>query len=257
MPQCAASELHIAVASCGDSLNEWLPCASLGENDIQVWRACTRSGADLNYLRGLLSGDEICRAERFRFAKDRDQFVTSRGLLRILLGSYTGAAPRDIRFEYSAHGKPSPAPDFEDQRVGFNVAHSGEWVVLAFTFGRRIGIDIEKIRHDFDTGQIAERFFSVAERECLRQLPMEQRCDAFFRCWTRKEAFVKATGDGLSLPLSQFDVAFAPGEPAGLMATRPIAAEARHWFMEDLSIHADYAGALVAELRPAELRPPA
>jgi 4'-phosphopantetheinyl transferase len=251
MPQCAASEIRIAVANCGDSLSEWVPRAQLAENEIQVWHACTRyGGADLSYLRGCLADDEICRAERFRFAKDRDQFITCRGLLRILLGSYTGAGPRGIQFEYSGHGKPALAPDFGGKGVCFNVAHSGERVVLAFTHGRRIGIDIEKIRHDLDTRQIAERFFSIAERECLRQLSVEQQRDAFFRCWTRKEAFVKATGDGLSLPLSQFDVAFAPGAPARLIQTRPVAAEARHWFMEELSIHPDYAGAIVAELSP-------
>jgi 4'-phosphopantetheinyl transferase len=253
MPPCAASEIRIAVASCGDILREWVPRARLAENEIQVWHARTqRDGADLNHLRGWLAADEIRRAERFRFAQDRAQFITSRGVLRILLGAYMCASPRDIQLEYSANGKPALASDFGDgPRVNFNVAHSGEWVVLAFYRGRRVGIDIEKIRHDFDTGEIAERFFSVAERECLRKLPMEQRCEAFFRCWTRKEAFVKATGDGLSLPLSQFDVAFAPGKPARLIGTRPVGAEARHWFMEDLSLHADYAGAIVAELRPS------
>ena len=251
MPQCAASEIQIKVANCGDSLSAWAPCAQLTENEIRVWHArIPYGGDDLNYLRGLLATDEIYRTEQFRFARDRDRFMTSRGLLRMLLGSYMGARPRGIQFEYSAHGKPALAPDFGDKRVCFNVAHSGEWVVLAFTRGRRIGIDIEKIRHDFDTAQIAERFFSITEREGLCQLSGEQLCQAFFRCWTRKEAFVKATGDGLSLPLSQFDVAFAPGEPARLLQTRPVAAEAQNWFMEELSIHPDYAGAIVAEIRP-------
>ena len=187
------------------------PGRAIGENEIRVWHACIPYGGDdLNLLRGWLAADEICRAERFRLARDRDKFITSRGLLRILLGSYAGAGPRDIQFAYSAHGKPALAPDFGNRRVCFNVAHSGERVVLGFTRGRRIGIDIERIRHDFDTGEIAERFFSIAERECLRQLQLEQQCEAFFRCWTRKEAFVKATGDGLSLPLSQFDVSFVP-----------------------------------------------
>ena len=168
-------------------------------------------------------------------------------MLRILLGAYFDANPSSLEFTYSEKGKPhvSHRPGQLDLR--FNVAHSGDVILLAFTEGRRLGIDVEQVRPDFATDDIAERFFSGAERKCLRNLPATQRHDAFFRCWTRKEAYLKATGDGLSMPLDQFDVSLAPGEPARLIETRPDPAEANRWELQDLPVPSGYAGALVIE----------
>jgi len=120
-------------------------------------------------------------------------------------------------------------------------------VLLAFAEGRQVGIDVEKLRRDFATSEIAERFFSIAEREALRALPQDQRHEAFFRCWTRKEAFIKALGEGLSHPLDQFDVSLAPGGPAVLLATRPDAQEAKRWKLWNIYVPGDYAAALAAE----------
>ena len=131
--------------------------------------------------------------------------------------------------------------------LDFNLSHSAGIVLLAFARRRRIGIDIEAVRRDFSTTEIAERFFSPAERTALRQLPHGQRHQAFFRCWTRKEAFIKALGEGLSHPLDQFDVNLAPGEPAVLLATRPDATEAGRWALWNVPTAGNYAAALAIE----------
>ena len=219
---------------------------SLGVDDIQVWEA-SQSGMEpeLAYFTSLLSSDEIARANRFRFDKDRNQFTIARGLLRTMLARYLQTEPRSVHFCFSEKGK--PAIGTPSSGLQFNVAHSGDLILLAFSRGRRLGVDVEQIRSDFATAEIAERFFSESERHCLRSIPVADRHEAFFRCWTRKEAYIKATGDGLSLPLHQFDVSLRAGEPAQLMATRPDSGEAVRWAMYHLHVRPGYAAALVAE----------
>jgi 4'-phosphopantetheinyl transferase len=150
-------------------------------------------------------------------------------------------------FEYSEYGRPGLATGSWAGDLDFNVSHSGGHALLGFARGRKVGLDIEKIRKDFGTGEIAERFFSEAERSALLDLPQEQKHEAFFRCWTRKEAFIKALGEGLSHPLDQFDVSLAPSVPAQLLATRPDAKEAQRWRIWDLQAPTGYTAALVAE----------
>ena len=218
---------------------------SLANGEVEVWKFASGSEQGfLHDLKCLLSDDELRRAARFRFQKDRHRFVASRGILRSLLAGYLGRSPRSMEFHYSDTGKPL-LPATSD--LHFNVAHSGELIVWAFAQGRRVGIDVEEIRIDFPTQEIAERFFSASERSTLRMLAPNHRPQAFFRCWTRKEAFVKATGDGLSLPLDQFDVTLAPGQPAELVQTRPDYQEAERWTMHNLDVHPNYAAALVTE----------
>ena len=127
--------------------------------------------------------------------------------------------------------------------VRFNVTHSGGIALLAFTRGREIGVDVEQVRHDFDPGAIARRYFSAHEQNQLADLPAEEKVDAFFRCWTRKEAYIKATGDGLSLPLSQFDVSLVPGETNALLATRPDESEAASWLLREVPAGPGYVAA--------------
>src|SRR5208283_6416 len=142
---------------------------------------------------------------------------------------------------------PMLATSASSDTLDFNVSHTAGLALLAFARGRKIGIDVERIRRDFGTAEIAERFFSKAERAALRELPQEQRHEAFFRCWTRKEAFIKALGEGLSHPLDQFDVSLAPGQPAALLAARPHAEEVTRWSLWDLQVPGDYSAALAAE----------
>jgi 4'-phosphopantetheinyl transferase len=160
-------------------------------------------------LSARLSDAEHCRAERFRFARDRRRYVVARGRLRELLGERTGEDPRAVELVYGRNGKPALA------RPGlhFSVSHREELVVYAFSPGREIGVDLEAVRPLRDADDIAARFFSRHENETYRALAPRDRTLGFFNCWTRKEAFVKALGDGLSMPLDDFGVSLAPGEP--------------------------------------------
>ena len=224
---------------------------ALAQNEIHIWHQNLAPGrADVEALGGLLSPDEMERALRFRFDANRNEFMVCRGTLRALLGQYLGVPPKELCFEYSEFGRPRLATVHSEGDLDFNVSHSGGHALLGFARGRKMGLDIEKIRWDFGTSEIAERFFSEAERSALRYLPQEQRHEAFFRCWTRKEAFIKALGEGLSHPLDQFDVSLAPSVPAQLLATRPDAKEAQRWRIWDLQAPTGYSAALVAESIP-------
>lgn len=221
---------------------------TLNLNEIQVWSQNLEGAPDeVESFRSLLKPDELERAGRYQFDTNRNEYIVSRGTLRRLLGSYLDVSPLELRFVYSEFGRPGLVGEVMSDALDFNIAHSGGVALLTFARGCRIGVDVEKVRRDFATSEIAERFFSAAERTALRELPKEQRHEAFFRCWTRKEAFVKALGEGLSHPLDQFDVSLAPGEPAALLATRPDAEEARRWVLWDVPVPGDYAAALATE----------
>jgi 4'-phosphopantetheinyl transferase len=221
---------------------------ALGFNEIHVWsQQLTRTQREIASFRRLLSADELERATRFRFENSRSDYIISRGTLRHLLGLYLSANAEDLRFEYSAYGRPGLHADTHGRTLDFNVSHSGGIVLLGFSRGRRVGVDVEKIRRDFETSEIAERFFSTAERDSLRLLPVEQRHEAFFRCWTSKEAFIKALGGGLSHPLDQFDVSLTPESPPVLLATRPNAQEVLRWKLCNIHVPRDYSAALAFE----------
>ncbi len=160
-----------------------------------------------------LSADERQRAERFVFDVHRRRFIAARGLLREQIGALLGAAPGSLRFQYGAAGKPSLA--WPQTALRFNLSHSDDHAVLAFSKDFELGVDIEKARNDIDHRAISARFFSPAEIEALERAPVERRSRAFFEIWTRKEAFVKARGGGLTIALDSFDVSL--GEPARLL----------------------------------------
>ena len=214
------------------------------ETGIDVWLARLEGVDSLPQWEALLSRDEVDRARRFRFEDDFQRFIRGRGLLRDLLASYLQTAAQELYFGYSSHGKPELAGSLADSPLQFNVAHSGDYVALAFAWNRRIGVDVERMRGDVAVEPIAERFFSSNEREGLRALSPPERVSAFFRCWTRKEAYVKAVGTGLGLPLRDFDVSLAPGQPAALLATRPDPVEAARWNLLDIPLEPGYGGAV-------------
>lgn len=221
----------------------------LGACDVHIWWY-SLGGAlqpEMSALLPLLSDEEHYRAGKFRFDKDRDDFVLSRTALRSLAGAYLEKSPAQVRFSYSTHGKPFLAPAHSPSRLSFNISHTDGLALFAFTLDRRIGIDVEKVRKDFEPEQIAERFFSVAERRALRETPQEQKKEAFFRCWTRKEAFIKAKGSGLSHPLDQFDVSILPNDEPALLATRPNPEEARSWIIRSLEMPSQYIAAVAVE----------
>ena len=219
---------------------------SLDDRSVHVWRAELDVG-DTGTARfaATLSADERLRAARFHFARDRDRFTVGRGVLRSLLGGYLGVAPAALAFAYGDHGKPA----LVGGGLHFNVSHSAGVALYAVARAREVGVDVEGHRADFATAEIAERFFSPAERAALRALPVEARCAAFFACWTRKEAYIKARGVGLSLALDAFDVSLAPGEPAALLATRDDPGARDRWSLQALDPGPDLAGAVVAEGR--------
>jgi 4'-phosphopantetheinyl transferase len=221
---------------------------SVAEEEVHVWRAhIDESPHVIQPLRAVLSPDEHEKAGRFHFDIDRRRFVTGRGALRMLLAHCLGTKPAKLRFGVSAFGKPHLAEEFAGAPLHFNVSHSGDVVLIALALHRALGIDVEHMRPDIEAVGIAERFFSAAERRALATLdPREQR-DAFYACWTRKEAYIKATGDGLSLPLDQFDVTLLPGEPARLVATRPDPGEAGRWTLMELDVGDGYKAALAVE----------
>lgn len=229
---------------------------SLGATDVHVWRLSLEQPPETVAALGkLLSADEQSRAARFHFPKDRQHFIVARGRLRKLLGRYLEIAPRDVCFAYGDHGKPALAPETTRQLtpLEFNLAHSGSLAVYAFTLCGEIGVDLEHIKPEFAGDDIARRFFSPTEVACLDQLSADERVLAFFSCWTRKEAFIKAKGMGLSLGLDQFDVTLAPDQEAKLLRTRWDESEASRWSLRALEIGAGYVGAVALEAHDWEL----
>jgi 4'-phosphopantetheinyl transferase len=190
----------------------------LGDDEVHVWRATLdQTPSQIQSHLHSLAADEHVRAEQFYFERDRQHFIASRGVLRAILSGYLHRTPESLSFCYSSHGKPALAGETDDDAICFNVSHSHGVALFAVTRGREVGIDIEHIRSDLEVAEIAERFFSLREVAMLRMLPTEAQRQAFFRCWTRKEAYIKARGEGLSLPLDQFDVSV---EPAAILGTQ-------------------------------------
>ena len=217
-----------------------------------VWRASLDPGQrGLAALAQFLSPDERSRASRFQFQRDRDRFVAARGILRVILGGYVGASPDQLTFSYGPRGKPFLAGTGTGL-LRFNLAHSQGLALYAFAPDGNIGIDMEALRPVPDAEQIVDRFMSPSERAEFHSLPGDQKPRAFFHCWTQKEAFIKAVGDGLSLPLDRFDVRVAPDKPAGLLRIDGDPESARHWLMQSLYPAPGFLGALACD-RPHAL----
>jgi 4'-phosphopantetheinyl transferase len=184
-------------------------------DEIHVWHAALdREEKVLGRLESRLSQEEKARADRFHFVNDRNRFVAARGLLRELLGKYLHQAPTGLEFSYGEHGKPSLSGGNASSGLCFNLSHSAGLVVYAIAKERNLGIDVEHVRPESAGDDIAERYFSSREVSDLRTLPPEARVEGFFHCWTRKEAYLKATGMGLQIPLDSFAVSLFPEKPA-------------------------------------------
>jgi 4'-phosphopantetheinyl transferase len=220
----------------------------LRADEVHVWRADLEEPVNPE-LTSVFSKDERERASRFHFERDRRRFLNGRYILRKLLGSYLGMEAGKIGLCYSAYGKPGLDGKQANPGLCFNVSHSGSCAMFAFSWERAVGVDIERIRADVETLELAERFFSPRERNVLRSLSSSWQRRAFFLCWTRKEAFVKAKGEGLSLALDQFDVSLVPDEPAEILETRPDPEERQRWSLWSLDTGPHFASALVVEGR--------
>jgi 4'-phosphopantetheinyl transferase len=235
----------------GDRASSWFPLPQtliLETNEVHISRASLNVAATcVQCLKKTLSTDELTRAERYHFKRDRDHFIVARGLLRILLGRYLDMEPSQLRFCYTSEGKPSLANRTPDDALRFNVSSSQELVLYGVTRGRELGVDIEFISPALPGQQIAERFFSPQEVAMLRALPVHLREEAFFTCWTRKEAYVKARGRGLSLPLDRFAVSVSPDEPAALLNTGSESEGASSWSLKTLNVGTGYAACLAVK----------
>jgi 4'-phosphopantetheinyl transferase len=213
-----------------------------------VWRASLDLPAPrIQALQHDLSEEELQRAERFHFQRHRGRFIAARGLLRTILGRYLKTDPGLLRFRYGPRGKPELGGEAGRSGLCFNISHSHGLALFAVTYGREVGVDVERIRSDLDGEKIAERFFSPREAAALRRLPAEVRQEAFFACWTRKEAYLKAIGEGIALRLDQFDVSVSPGDPATLLSIHGDRAEASHWSLKALDPGPGYMGALAVK----------
>jgi 4'-phosphopantetheinyl transferase len=188
-------------------------------DEIHVWHAALdREEKVLGRLESRLSQEEKARADRFHFVNDRNRFVAARGLLRELLGKYLHQAPAGLEFSYGEHGKPSLSGGNASSGLCFNLSHSAGLVVYAIAKERNLGIDVEHIRPESAGEDIAKRYFSAREVSDLQTLPPEARVDGFFNCWTRKEAYLKATGMGLQIPLDSFAVSLVPEKSAQFLS---------------------------------------
>jgi 4'-phosphopantetheinyl transferase len=216
---------------------------ALLDDEVHIWRAdlhCAEPA--LRHFEQTLAADEKVRADRFYFPRDRNNFISARGILRALLGRYLNYSPALLEFAYGAHGKPSLPATNVGASVQFNVSHSHGLALLAFSRHRHLGVDLERIRPEIAAEEIAERYFSVQELAELLALAPEMRAEGFFRCWTRKEAYVKARGEGLQIPLKSFHVSLTPAQPARLVSL-----DSNRWSLHSLRPNPQSVGAIVAE----------
>lgn len=227
---------------------DWLvppPDLKLLAGQLHVW--CVDQNVPLVQLNAywrLLAADEQARANRFRIERDRTHYVVARAGLRVIIGRYFDLSPEQVAFSYSEYDKPALTAVPPHSPFQFNVTHSGGLALLAFCRGEAVGIDVEKIRPLPDAEQIAHRFFSQHENQVFKNVPPAQRSAAFFNCWTRKEAYIKAIGEGLSCPLDVFDVTLTPGEPARLLRIRGSEQAAAAWFLHAFDPRPGFTAAL-------------
>jgi 4'-phosphopantetheinyl transferase len=227
----------------------------LGWGEVQVW--CARLDGDrenLPFLASLLASDEQARAKRYYFERDRGRFIVRRGFLRLLLGAYLDRDPARLQFSYGANGKPALRPGSSGWPLQFNLSHSNGLAVYALSRDRPLGIDVEYIRLIPEVLQIAEQFFTPLERNLLTSLSSESRMRTFFKIWTGKEAYLKATGDGLSHQPTEIEVSFDGREAAQIRAVHAEPMETGRWQMETIRNIPGYIAAVVIEGQDWQLK---
>jgi 4'-phosphopantetheinyl transferase len=225
-----------------------ITAASFTNHEIEV--VLTRLVAGPETVRAsavVLSDAERQRASCFAFDRDRRRFIVARARLRQLLAVRLGVRPESVEFVYGAHGKPALARRFADSDLCFNVSHCDDLAAYALSYGRTVGIDIEAIRVIGNADDIAARYFSCRENATYCSLDPRDRLLGFFNCWTRKEAFLKALGDGLSMPLDHFDVSLAPGEPAKILRVENTPGDDFGWSLDSFVPAPGYVAAIASQ----------
>lgn len=243
---------HSLYLSAMKTLNpDWSPAPKdliIADHEVHVWRAeLELPPTQVQRLQGILTDDEVERANRFSFERDRQCFIAARGTLRTILSRYIPINPCHLRFYYNPYGKPFLSPEFSPYLLNFNLSHSGNMAVYAITRKMEIGVDVERVHSNFEYEEIAERFFSANEVASLRTISTEKKLEAFYHCWTRKEAYSKAHEKGLSLPLDSFDVSSDPGESSIMLNTKEDSQKNSHWTFLDLKPGPGYVGALAVK----------
>jgi 4'-phosphopantetheinyl transferase len=224
----------------------------LRDHDIHLFYADVDSFSPyVGILRETLSDKEHARAMRFHFQKDKDGYVITRGLLRVMLGGYANTEPGNLLLVNGPHGKPMLDGESNPDSVRFSVSHCGRRALYAFARGRELGVDLEKIRPDFSCEKISDRFFSPREAAFIRAVPEHERAETFFAYWTLKEAFLKGTGKGLSLPLDGFELSHDPPKVLSIGGDRGAASR---WSVRNVRLEPGYAAALAVEGPDAPVR---
>jgi 4'-phosphopantetheinyl transferase len=227
---------------------------SLRDREIHVWAAALEfSSQVLSKLELTLSFEERERGRRFHFVADRNAFIGSRGMLRAILASYLKLEPKEIHFEFGRHGKPILANQPDPERLQFNLAHSDGLFLTAVSRFCAVGVDVERIRDLADTSELANQLLSPTEEIAWRRLPLEQQKMAFFNLWTRKEACLKATGDGITERLKEITVSFASAGPTGELEPPGIPESTESWTLRQLHPAPEFAAVLAAPVRNFEL----
>ena len=223
----------------------------LADDEVHVWYFSLDFPADaLESLIELLDTEERERAARFKFAAPRNQFVASHAFLRTMLGRYLGTDPREISFRTSSHGK----PELTGGELGFNLSHTEGTAIVAVARGLAVGVDVERVRANLEPLELAGRFFSPQEAAWLRAQPEAQRLPAFFACWTAKEAYIKARGGGLSIPLAEFSVIPHSGQSELKLEIHGKPEDSKRWSIWQLDLGADLRSALAVEGRNLTVR---
>lgn len=233
------------------SLEPFMPARfpAIGRGVVVVWNLWIGGTPDAERARTVLAGDELARAASFVYDVHRNRYVAGRLALRELLGRYLDLPPSAVQFRYSKYGK----PELPGSTLRFNVAHSEDLAVIGLTAQDRLGVDVERFRELQDIAGVARSVFSERELDVFQALPGALKIEGFFNCWTRKEAFVKAVGEGLSHPLDGFDVTLRPGEAVRLLEVEGSTARAAEWSLFDLRPIDGWVGAVAVENPEAAL----
>jgi 4'-phosphopantetheinyl transferase len=236
---------------------QWPSCADvpqLAGGEIHVWATTLAlSPEQLQKNLPTLSVEELARAKRFKFDVHRNRFIAGRGALRAILGKTLGASPATLRFEYQTNGKPELAGEFASAGIHFNVTHTEDLALVAVTRVGRIGVDVEGVRAIKNADELVARFFSPRENETFQKVPEEEKPAAFFNLWTRKEALLKATGEGITRSLSLVEVSFLPGEPARLLAVSGDSEKAAEWSLRELTPATGFTGAIAIKRKTSNI----
>jgi 4'-phosphopantetheinyl transferase len=260
-----ALSANVALTAVGDPMDhemeEWWPIApsraQLAPGEVHLHRICLDQPDErVRALAAVVSTDENERAERFRFARDQRRYIVGRACLRLLLAHYLEGErsdPHSITLQYGSHGKPELVGPVSVPSLKFNLAHSDQLALVALTWDHALGVDLERIRPLAALEPVAERYFAPEESAALRDLPMPARQAAFFRCWTRKEACLKARGVGLSVGLHSLAEPIGMGNTAHLVGDVGRAGEVARWHLRSLVPFPGYAAALAVDAAPQRL----